>query len=118
MLHNLFKFNAATGSEPDRFEVRAFCGGDATMGLLPPNRIPQHLQCPDCAVVMARMVQLEQRLDATFATAKHALLLAFVYGKGALDAPLQMAAEDGLVAVQVELRAVEQDKAAPSAARS
>lgn len=117
MLHNLFKYNAATGTKP-RFEVRAFCGGDATMGLLPPNRIPQHLQCPDCKAVMERMVELEGRLDRTFAMAKHAILKAFVYGKGALDAPLQMAAEDGLVAVQVELRPLQQHEAAPRAARS
>lgn len=108
MLHNLFQFNAARGDEPDLIQVRAFCGGDATMGLLPPARVPPGQQCPDCAKVAERMVELETRLNATFATAKHALLLSFVHGRGALDVPLMVPAEDGRVAVQVEMRATAQ----------
>lgn len=108
MLHNLFKFNAARGDEPDRIEVRAFCGGDATMGLLPPARIPPGEQCPDCAAVFERVVAAEAELDRAFAVVKHALMLSFVHAGAPEGSGHALQGGEGRAVVTLELKAAVQ----------
>jgi len=108
MLHNLFKFNAATGAQPDVWEVRAFCGGDPTMGLLPPAQIPPGEQCPGCAAVTERVVAAEVELDRAFAMVKHLLLLSFVHAGVPEDRGYALQGGEGRAVVTLELKAVAQ----------